>query len=305
MYVEKRKTKRGVKYYLSHTFRHFGKVKKLAVYLGKDLTKGELEKAEKTAKRKMRERISRYVKSGDPFYTEVELEARLLKEIRPDVKIFHLSETEWKVFAELFTYNTNAIEGSTLSESDVHKVLRGRKIEADEHDVKEALGLRKAVEWIKSKPEVSISTIKKLHEIVFGETNPFAGELRNVNVVIKDAEGNVVHKGTDWRHVKKELDWLVRWYTKNKNKYHPVVLAAVVHNRFEEIHPFQDGNGRVGRLLLNLVLLSHGYPPVNIDLGKREVYYKTLQKYTNERDIRPMIKLIVKEYKKLRKRMGR
>jgi len=94
---------------------------------------------------------------------------------------------------------------------------------------------------------------------------------------------------------------VVTWYDKNKNNYHLIVLAAVVHNQFENIHPFQDGNGRVGRLLLNNILLKHNLPPVNIELKKRSEYYRSLQAYENEENIRPTIELILKGYKRLKK----
>jgi Fic family protein len=73
----------------------------------------------------------------------------------------------------------------------------------------------------------------------------------------------------------------------------------VVHNQFENIHPFRDGNGRVGRLLLINILLKHKLPPVNIELKNRMEYYAALQNYENNGDIRPTLELILKEYKKL------
>ena len=75
----------------------------------------------------------------------------------------------------------------------------------------------------------------------------------------------VVHRGAPSASVKRLLVELAEWYDENKKKLPPLVLAAVVHNQFENIHPFQDGNGRVGRLLLNNILLKHGMPPVNIE----------------------------------------
>jgi len=82
-------------------------------------------------------------------------------------------------------------------------------------------------------------------------------------------------------------------------------LAAVVHNQFETIHPFADGNGRVGRLLLNNILLKHNKPPVNIELKNRQEYYAALRMYQNNEDIRPTIILILKEYKNLKKLINR
>ncbi len=304
MYIEKRKTKLGIKYYLSHSFRYFGKVKKITVYLGKDLTKKELEKIKFEAEDKIKNKISKFQKANDPFYTEVKFNKNSLKDIEIPVKIFHLSESEWDKFARLFTYHTNAIEGSTLSKEEVDKVLKGKKIIADKNDIWEAIGLRKAIEWVrKEKPDVSVKTIKKLHKITFQKSKSFSGKLRKVDVVIMDGYGQIVHRGIEWKNVNKKLQELTEWYNKNRNEYHPIVLTAIFHNRFEEIHPFQDGNGRVGRLLLNLILIKNKFPPINIDFEKRSQYYKALQAYSKKRDTKPMIRFIIKEYKQLQKKL--
>ena len=97
------------------------------------------------------------------------------------------------------------------------------------------------------------------------------------------------------------LNELMHWYEKNKGEYPALVLAGVVHNQFENIHPFCDGNGRVGRLLLNNILLKNGLPPVNIDFKNRREYYQSLQEYQKNHNLRPTIDLLIKEYKNLKK----
>lgn len=94
-------------------------------------------------------------------------------------------------------------------------------------------------------------------------------------------------------------------YNRNKKKYHPLVLAAVVHNQFENIHPFKDGNGRVGRLLLNNILLKHNLSPLNIEMRNRSEYYAALLAYENDQNIRPTLELMLKEYGALRKMLRR
>ena len=83
----------------------------------------------------------------------------------------------------------------------------------------------------------------------------------------------------------------------------PIVLVAIVHDQFDNIHPFQDGNGRVGRLLLNSILLKHGLSPVNIELKNRKEYYESLQAYEKEGNIRPTIELILRSYDRLKKNL--
>ncbi|MFH0837591.1 MAG: Fic family protein [Candidatus Aenigmatarchaeota archaeon] len=150
---------------------------------------------------------------------------------------------------------------------------------------------------------ISINLIKELHWMVFKSSKSFAGEFRKPDqeVVVVNGFGSVVHRGAPSSMVTRLLESLVDWYNKNKNKYSAIVLAAVVHNQFENIHPFADGNGRVGRLLLNNILLRHNKPPVNIELSNRKEYYTTLQEYEHNNNLRPMVELILKEYKNLRK----
>ena len=80
----------------------------------------------------------------------------------------------------------------------------------------------------------------------------------------------------------------------------PFVLAAVVHNQFETIHPFQDGNGRVGRLLSISILLKHKLPLLNIELENRREYYESLETYQTSGNIRPTLELMLKEYRRLK-----
>lgn len=78
-----------------------------------------------------------------------------------------------------------------------------------------------------------------------------------------------------------------------------------MHNQFENIHPFVDGNGRVGRLLLNNILLRHGLPPVNIDFDRRVEYYRALQAYEHNNNLRPTIELLLSEFKELSRWLGK
>jgi Fic family protein len=100
------------------------------------------------------------------------------------------------------------------------------------------------------------------------------------------------------------LKELVKWYEENKNKYPALILWAVIHNQFENIHPFRDGNGRVGRILLNNIIIKHGLPPVNIDFKNRVEYYESLQEYEKNHNLKPTIELYMKEYDSLKKQLG-
>ena len=229
-------------------------------------------------------------------FTEQEL-AKYLK-INNLIRIRHLDKKKWGHFTELFTYNTNAIEGSTVLFEEEIDLLNKNKLPINE-DEQETLQVAKAIEFIKSsKAKLSINFINKIHKLCFEETKSFAGELRNVSVVIRDYNGNIIHEGAYYKDIVNLLNELFIWYEVNKNKLPPLLLASVLHNQFEHIHPYQDGNGRVGRLLLNYVLLKNNYPPVNILLENRFEYYKCLQIYSKTRNVVHFMRFLIKEYKK-------
>ena len=304
--VQERRGKRF--YYLAHSFRDKGRVRRVRKYLGVNLSEGEIKERKVSAERTIVEQIESYRRIGDPLHTvlspmeKASIEALIGKY---EVHIGHLSEEDWLKFTELFAYDTNAIEGSTVTAREVKEIIEGGKWpNRSKEEIAETYGLSEAVGYIrKTREHLSISLIRKLHNIVFGNSKPYAGRLRGpgVEVVVADRHGSIIHRGAPQKKIVSLLSELTGWYNKNKNSYHPIVLAAVVHNQFENIHPFHDGNGRVGRLLLNNILLKHNMPPVNIELKNRQEYYSTLQVYEKEGNLRPTIELILKEYKKLEK----
>ena len=90
-------------------------------------------------------------------------------------------------------------------------------------------------------------------------------------------------------------------FVNNDALFNAVYRIAIAHYQFEAIHPFRDGNGRVGRILLNNILLKNGLPPISIDLKNRSEYYQSLQEYEKNHNIKPTIDLYIKEYKQLEK----
>jgi Fic family protein len=313
MHLEIREKNGHKKYYLSHSFRVRGKVRKIRVYIGADLSPEELKLRIKNAETELEKRIKERQRIGDPFITA--LSSSKLQELETltahgELRVLHLSELDWNLFKEAFTYNTNAIEGSLVEAKEVADILRKREWPKDKskEDISETYGVAEAVDYIRAtKEHVSLKLVKKLHRIVFKNSKSFAGKLREEgeDVIVKDALGNIVHVGASSTQIVKRLKELAKWYNRNKTKYPPLVLAAVVHNQFENIHPFQDGNGRVGRLLLNNILLKHNLPPLNIELRNRAQYYASLQAYGKDHNIRPTLELMLKEYRALKKMLKR
>src|SRR3989338_4033683 len=311
MHIEKRHAGKKTKYYLAHTFRADGKVKKLRVYLGTD--EGAIKKGRSRAEQIIKERMAAYKAISDPFrqvLTSKEIEEMKSLEAKGEISIKHLSEDDWKLFLESFVYDTNAIEGSSVTFTEVKDILEKQKWprEKEKWEISETYGLRDAVNYIRNtKDHLSLEFMKELHRMTFRNSKSFAGEFRKIGqeVAVVDGYGSIVHRGAPSAMVVKLLKDLVSLYNKSKSKYPPIVLAAVVHNQFENIHPFADGNGRVGRLLLNNILLKHNKPPVNIELKNRKEYYASLKEYENNGNIRPTIELILKEYRHLKKLLNR
>lgn len=177
-----------------------------------------------------------------------------------------------------WTYNSNAIEGNTLTLSETKVVLEGITIGGKsvvEH--LEAINHRDAILFLETivdgKEEISEWNIRNLHQIILKDIdNSNAGKYRTENVLISGAK----HIPPDYLIVSEQMQKLVYENKREWIRYHPVVQAALMHGEFVKIHPFIDGNGRTARLLLNLVLMSNGYPPIVIKKENRLSYYEAL-----------------------------
>jgi len=311
MYLEKRTTKKGEKYYLAHSFREGGKVQKVRVYLGSNIDKKVLKQRQDKAQELLKQQLNSFKIIRSPInYKLSKKERELIESLKrkTKLKIIHLSETDWARFTELFTYNSNAIEGSAITQEEVFDILNEGKwpFSKPKEDISETYGMAEAVRFIrKTKKVLSVELMKELHSIMFRNSKSYAGRFREkgVEVGIRDGFGNIVHLGAPSSRVLGLLNELVKWYNLNKKNYPPIVLAAVVHNQFEYVHPFEDGNGRVGRLLLNNILIKNHMPPVNISMNSRKEYYETLRIFQQSGDIKPTIDLILKEYKELEKKL--
>ena len=178
-----------------------------------------------------------------------------------------------------WTYNSNAIEGNTLSLHETEVVLEqgitigGKSI--NEH--LEAINHKDGIEFINriinQKKELNESVIRECHRIVLkGIDDLEAGAYRRTNVRIVGAR-MIPPQAIK---VKNQMNDLLSWYYENMHTLPPAILSAKFHYRFVCIHPFIDGNGRVSRLLMNLILMTNGYPPAIILKVDRKRYYRVL-----------------------------
>ncbi len=176
-----------------------------------------------------------------------------------------------------WTYHSNAIEGNTLTLRETKVVLEGITVGGKslrEHF--EATNHRDAIlyveEIVTQKERSSEWQIKNLHGLILkGIDNDEAGRYRRENVAIAGASTTP----PDFLHLDEEMRNLIAWL-ESAERMHPIERAAELHTRFVKIHPFVDGNGRTGRLLLNLELMKAGYPPAVIRKEDRLTYYNAL-----------------------------
>jgi hypothetical protein len=243
MYVEKRKSGKSIKYYLVHSYRENDKVEKIRRYLGSNLSKEELERKKEKAEKIILELLEE-INIKVFFFTLTKKQVEILNKYNSKIEVVHLSKDEWENFTEDFVYNTNAIEGSTITEEEVPEILHKKKPEnAEEIETK---GVASAIDFIRNtREELSLSLLLKLHEICFKGSKHFAGRFRTVNVVVRNSIGQILHAGVPKEELKDYLEDFIKWYKENKIKFKPLTLASILHNQFEHIHPFQDGNGRV------------------------------------------------------------
>ena len=192
----------------------------------------------------------------------------------------------------LTTYHSNAIEGNTLSLHETQMVLE-YGVTIDGHPLREyleATNHAEAFDELSKLVETPISTrtIQRLHSLVMDKIDPNAGELRKVQVYIRGAN----FTPPSARDVPVYIEQWVQWLTSDRAlRYDPVTRAAIAHHDFEAVHPFTDGNGRVGRLLLNLMLMQEGYPPAIVLREWRPRYIQALQ-HAHTGEYVPLIDLI-------------
>jgi Fic family protein len=214
-----------------------------------------------------------------------QLYERILEKKRQLNKLRPLNKTQLEKLKEEFlinyAYDSTSIEGNTLTLNETRLVLMegitiGGKSLREHLDV---INQRQAIEWIeefvKNEGKIREIDILHLHRITLkGISDYWAGKY-------KASQNRIVGsklKTTPPYKVSSEMDNLVHQINRNQNKYNPIELATYAHHELVRIHPFIDGNGRVARLLCNLILMKYGFPPIIIKVKDRKKYFDTLEK---------------------------
>ncbi len=230
-------------------------------------------------------------KKAITIITKIDEKLKLLKSKRPftEGELARLNEA----FLTEYTYNSNAIEGNTLTLRETDRVLKGLTIakkSLKEH--LEVIGHKEAFDYVRDlaseNSELSESVIKNIHYLVLADKKNDRGVYRRIPVKIIGAS----HQPIQPYLIIPKMEELLENYKKSNEDI--ATKLARFHIEFESIHPFIDGNGRTGRLLINLELMKQGYPPIDIKFADRMKYYDAFEKYHVNNNLSAMADLFAK-----------
>jgi Fic family protein len=272
--------------YLIESFKFKGKVHQIQKYLGsKKMKKSEIKEVmEKYWDLFQVEKIKKRAALSAKEYKSTILSSEQLIQLEATRYAFrdyyrglHPNEIERleRDFDIGYVYSTTSTEGNTCTLSEVTRILennltpKGKSL----REIYEIRNFEKVLTFRKGfKSEISKKFILKLHELAMRDIDLYTlGTFRRIEVSILGSETTPVPA----IFVEEEIDKLLKWYY--KSKLHPVELATEFHVRFEAIHPFTDGNGRVGREIFNLMITQAGFPAFNFDVKFRDEYLDGLE----------------------------
>ncbi len=285
--------KNGNKYYYRvKNFRDGKRIRKERVYLGVNLEKIELNKLELEADKKLN--IFSVILSEEDKKILEKIKRDFSKEPKENY------ENRYESFCSLFTYDSTGIEGNTMTLEETSFLLFEGIVPKEKslREIYEVTNHKKAFDYILNyKGDITKEFILKLHELVVLNTlrqdlMSQIGRYRTVQVFIGMS---LPPKPQD---VPDKMGGLLRWYSSNKKILHPLVLASHFHAEFEKIHPFVDGNGRVGRLLMNFIMRKNRLPMINIPKKRKFKYYEVLNAAQYKNNLKPFVKFLIDILKK-------
>ncbi|MBI2507445.1 Fic family protein [Candidatus Woesearchaeota archaeon] len=210
----------------------------------------------------------------DPY-----LEKNLLEEIEAiklhyTIDFLRLDEKTkqdiYKAFLIDFAFNTTSIEGNTITLKEAERLLN-ENLTPKNRTLREIYDLQNTekvfFEILNTKKDLDHEFIVFIHDSLLDNVDVRKGyRTRDIRVFKSRFDAS------PGQYVKVDMDLLLKWYKENKKKFHPFVLAGIFHHKFEKIHPFFDGNGRTGRMLMIYILLTNNFPPLFIRKSRRGKY---------------------------------
>lgn len=276
--LKKKKIRGKDYYYLVYNYRESDKVRTIDKEIGREIPENIEEIKEGFIKTIVNKRWIKNIEDIKESYND-KLDAL------PDfIKAEHLKE-----FGIRFTHNTNKIEGSTLTLREVDIVINEPEIPINKptDDIIEAkLHMQCYEEMVNNADiaELTMDLILEWHRTLFSlhlNRVNFAGLIRKGQIYISGSKYVPPAGGVGCEML---LEQLFNWYTENSNVTHPVLLACLMHFRFVSIHPFDDGNGRMSRLLMNYILFKKKYPMFDILAEIKKSYYNALERANMKED---------------------
>ncbi len=223
------------------------------------------------------EKIKKLKLKKDEFLDKklIEIEACKFHYNKKFQKLDPLTKQEFfKNFIIDFAFNTTSIEGNTITLKQARNLLE-EGFTPKNKTLREIYDLQNTqkvfLKLLKTRREITPDLIIEIQKRVLENIDKRIGyRTKNVRVV------RARFKSSPAQYVKSDMNLLLKWYNEQKEKLHPLVLAILFHHKLEKIHPFMDGNGRVGRMLLNYILLRDNYPPLIIRNKFRSTYLDVL-----------------------------
>jgi len=201
-------------------------------------------------------------------------------------------------FAKEFIFNSNNIEGSKIPAKEVKKIIEtGNSRYKNRNEIKEVYNSIEAMKYLRTGFKFNIPSIKRLYYILTKDLTMSGGG--HYPRGFKTVENVVNNQSTiPPNKVENAISNLLQYYTENKKTMYPPQLAYDFHLRYENIHPFLDANGRTGRLILNKILMDHGYFPMIIYAKNSRAYYNAIAKGLQRKTKKDYYQLMLEQAKK-------
>lgn len=281
-YVEIKRQNEKKYYYLTKNVRTGpNSWKKVRLFLGNK------EPTQRDISRCLKEIESRSIARYNSHRYLAQKDAELLEDLRKSYSqwMARMPKSAQRKMAEdtiiRYTYNSNAIEGNRLTLRQTAMILKDRIMPhgVSSRDYNEAINGKECLNYFRTyRGELNQTLLLTVNGILTKNTGiETSGQVRDFDVFIEGSQ----HVPPDHPKVEAHLLNMFKWYSRNKKKLHPFELAAMVHAKIAWIHPFEDGNGRTARALMNFLLMRKGYPLLYIPNEDREIYYRSLEMADN------------------------